>query len=760
MSPVSQTAVNPDEVLRGISQRSLATFKKDNTILSFAEFIDAFFGSPYLLSRNAAQYFLDMIRHFGIDEKTEAEDHMVKKRRFRVFTEQHFRFRPAIVGQDAAQEQICRVLEQFVRQGKIDKLILLHGPNGSSKSSTIETLAQAMELYSKTPDGAIYRFNWIFPNEKIETDLGTAGTGNTKIGFGADSPRSALASFAHLPEDDTFCKIVSEFKENPIFLLPPEERVDLYRKAFLQRYGREVAEEDIPKSLVTGALGSKSKKIFDALSVAYKGDLEKVFKHVQVERFTLSARYRMGIATVEPQMNIDAHDRQLTMEKSIQNLPPVLQNIRIFEPSGELIDANRGFIEFSDLLKRPVEAFKYLLTTIEKMQINLASGIATLDMIMLASSNEKHLDAFKASPDWPSFKGRIELVRVPYLLSAQLEERIYQEDARIIEHSRRIGPHSLSLLAKWAVLTRLRQPDPENYEFSVRGLVSKLDPFEKLSLYDTGELSDKFSPDEKKSLLKIRNQIMRECQSTIAYEGRFGASPREMKMLLYFASQNPQHDSVSAISVFEELEKLIKERSVYDYLQFETRGHYHDVVEFLKFVKRQYGELFHKEFLAALNLFDENQYSQAFSNYLNHIVAELKGEKVENSITGKHEDPNQKLMGEVESLLGIEKDKKDARERFVSRIASWKVENPEIKFRIEDVFATELNTISSRIYESKKELIQKILDGMLTFGSEDYEKLPQDTKSLCEETFRNLETRYGYTKKTTWDSLIFLRSFG
>lgn len=96
-------------------------------------------------------------------------------------------------------------------------------------------------------------------------------------------------------------------------------------------------------------------------------------------------------------MTIDAQDKQITMERHMQNIPPVLQNIRFFEPSGDLVDASRGFIEFADLLKRPLEAFKYLLTTVEKMSINLSSGYADLDLVMMASANEKHLDAFKAS---------------------------------------------------------------------------------------------------------------------------------------------------------------------------------------------------------------------------------------------------------------------------------------------------------------------------------------------------------------------------
>jgi hypothetical protein len=49
---------------------------------------------------------------------------------------------------------------------------------------------------------------------------------------------------------------------------------------------------------------------------------------------------------------------------------------------------------------------------------------------------------------------------------------------------------------------------------------------------------------------------------------------------------------------------------------------------------------------------------------------------------------------------------------------------------------------------------------MLTYGTEDYEKLPAELLKSCEETFTNLQARFGYSWKTTWESLVFLRTQG
>lgn len=744
---------NANSILSSVCEAVKREFKEQKYILSYREFLDIFSKNPRKLVRNSAQYMCDMFCYFGVSNGS--SDVNASQRSFHLFKQSQGKHKPPIIGQEEAHLSIYRVLEQFVRQGKIDKLILLHGPNGSGKSSTTAAIASALEEYSKTEEGAVYRFNWIFPTDKIGYEgLGEASFGK-HIGFeGSPTKSRGNESFAHLEDEEIMCKVVGEMKENPIFILPEKERDEIFQKVCV----KNGLETEVSTYLKEGALSFKNKKIFDSLLVAYKGDLEKVLRHVQVERFFYSGRYRVGIACVEPQMAIDAQDRQLNIERNIQNLPPVLQNIRLFEPQGELIDANRGFIEFSDLLKRPLEAFKYLITTIEKMSINLTSGMTDLDLIMMASTNEKHLDAFKNTADWPSFKGRFELVRVPYLLSVVKESEIYKEDIKIIEKSRPVGPHALTLLATWAVLTRLRQPDPDFYGASLRPLIAKLDPYDKLALYDGRDPSPIFSDIEKSTLKKNVEDIFKESQTSAAYEGRFGASPREMKMLFYFASQNSQHDCVSALALFDEIEKLTRDRSVYDYLQFEPRGHYHDFKEFLKYIKAQYAREFHKEFLSALHFYEEEQYVRAIQKYMKHVTSFLNKEKIQNEITGRHEEANESFMDELEALMGITGSKREARERLVSKLASWRLENPSGVLDFSKVFGQELAEISRQIYLNKETEIKKIKSGMIMFGSEDYQKLPRELYDVCERTFENLEKKHRYTKKNAWASLSFLNS--
>ena len=71
-----------------------------------------------------------------------------------------------VAGQEEVQWDVYRCLANFAREGRVNKLILLHGPNGSAKSSFVRALMMGLDAYSRKPEGVLYSFNWIF-NLKI-----------------------------------------------------------------------------------------------------------------------------------------------------------------------------------------------------------------------------------------------------------------------------------------------------------------------------------------------------------------------------------------------------------------------------------------------------------------------------------------------------------------------------------------------------------------------------------------------------------------
>ena len=44
-------------------------------------------------------------------------------------------------------------------------MILLHGPVGSSKSTIARLLKRGIEEYSRTPEGALYTYDWVLPEK-------------------------------------------------------------------------------------------------------------------------------------------------------------------------------------------------------------------------------------------------------------------------------------------------------------------------------------------------------------------------------------------------------------------------------------------------------------------------------------------------------------------------------------------------------------------------------------------------------------------
>lgn len=740
--------------ISNLNQKYQEQYQKNKVILTFDQFIDEVKKSPRKYMRNSLQYMIDTIDHFGSYETSYCG--MEKLLRYKIFdlgTEQGV---PIISG-ELAQGEAFNILKGFNKSSQNSKLVLLHGPNGSAKTSTIETIANGMQTYSESEEGAIYRFNWIFPGDR-ETLPQTHGD-SSPIGFASknqNSSNESLESFALMEDYKIASKLISEYKENPIFLIPMPYRKQLLTQWISESEKCSPESVELPKHMLINGLSKKNHQIFENLLNAYGGNLCKVFRHIQIERFFFSKQYRVGLSTVEPQMSIDAHEKQLTLDKNYSNLPAVLHTISFFQSEGELVEANRGMLEFSDLLKRPVESFKYLLNTIEKNSMNLSSGTASLDVVFLGTTNEKHLDSFKTIPDFSSFKGRIELITVPYVLLPELEEKIYAPDVKSILKIKKISPHTINTLCLWAVMTRLKQPDPEYYSKESRSLISRLDPYSKVLLYEGKSLQPTFTLEEQSILFEIRNQIWKESHGMVVYEGRFGASPREIRSLLHRAAHNKNHKTLTPICIFEELQNLTKDRTIYEFLQFEPRAQYHDASLFIEILKKKFIQKFETEIISSMSMADEQEYDILLNRYVDHVVAEIKKERIWDPITTSYLPPSQAIMDDVETILCIKKTKNEHRNTLLSRIAAYKLENPSKEIIVAEVFYDYLEKIKGHFYEKKRKTVENIFRAMIAVSKNDTKLFDEDDIAKAKETFINVKEKWNYDFDSTVECLQFL----
>ncbi len=743
-----------NQELSNFSRQYQEQFKQQKMILSFEGFLEVVQEKPRLLLRNASEYLLNVFEQGGFYDTQIGH---VKAKRYKIFDLPISRI-SQIVGCESVQNNIASILKSFVRQGSSSRLLILHGPNGSAKSSTIEAIATSMQKYSETDDGAVYRFSWVFPTEKIAHTRMKGETSPIGLGARDEMREDRWDTFAFLDESDLACKIHSEFKDNPIFLIPMPQRERWLKEWVANKEKISIDEVKLPAHILKFGLSKRNQLIFENLMNAYEGNFNKVMRHVQVERFYYSQQYRVGISKVEPQMSVDAHEKQLTMQKHFANLPTSLQNITFYEASGELVEANRGMLEFSDMLKRPLEAYKYLLSTVENSNVQLPSSNANLDLVFFATTNEKQLDAFKTVPEFASFRGRIELVTVPYLLLPSQEKKIYEQDLEALKKSCRVLPHVLDLLCQWAVMTRLKQPDPEVYDQRYRTLISRLDPRSKIRLYEGESLIPGFTMDEMQVLKETARKIYSESLGYVVYEGRFGASPRELRNILYRASQNNNHmgNTLTPMSVFSELDNLLKDRTVYEFLQFEPRGKYHDVAFFNRVIKDEFCDLFFEEIRQSMNLVDIQQYDQLLRRYIDHSMAFVKKEKIYNSNTNSHEPPSPRIMDEVEKIIGVQTSPEKFRENLLTRIASFKIERPNEELDISRIFVDILNKIKGHYYKEKEVIIEDNIKCMQMMGTDEQRHLSEKQKSLAQETFSNLDKKYGYDESSVRECLKFV----
>ncbi len=727
-------------------------YKKSKIILSFEQYLDLVKANPVRYTRNAAQYLLDVFDFYGTQKATNPFNTDLP--RFTLFDLGTTRGVKIVAG-ERSQSEIYNILQQAVKHGFMTKLVLLYGPNGSSKSSTVETITHAMQQYSKEDQGAVYRFNWIFPADKNALPL--AAGDSHPIGFTKDyGEEDYPKSYAFLDESRISAKIVSDFKENPLFLIPTKHRKQLLSTWISETSNIPIDEVAIPAHMLEAGLSTRNQQIFNNLLNSYHGNLGKVFRHIQIERFFYSRQYRVGLSTVEPQMALDAREKQITLDKNYSNLPAVLHTINFYQSEGELVEANRGVLELSDLLKRPVEAFKYLLNTLEKQSINLTSGTAKLDIVFFATTNDKHLDAFKTIPDFSSFKGRFDLVNVPYLLIPSLEEEIYHPDIDILKKTKKISPHSLELLCNWAVLTRLKQPDPDNFPKEYRQLIAKLDPYSKLRLYSGAKMQPEFSIEEQNTLKEIRHKVYAESEGMIVYEGRFGASPRELRSILYRSAQNNAHPTLTPLAIIEELENLKKDRTVYEFLQFEPRGQYHDIGLFITIAKKQFLQVFEQEVAQSMSMTNEEEYHVLLKRYIDHVVSQIKKEKIFDEATGSYVLPSEKIMEDIEKIIGIKKQKADHRTDLLSRIASYKLENPNQSISIPLIFEEYLNKIKAHYYHEKEKVIQNQIKVMISYSQNETDIYSEADIRKAKETYKNLADQFGYDEVSAFRCLQFL----
>lgn len=193
------------------------------------------------------------------------------------------------------------------------------------------------------------------------------------------------------------------------------------------------------------------------LKTEYGGDIE----NVRVERVLLSEDERIGIGTFSPSdpKSQDIADLTGSIDFSTITEYGSESDPRAYRFDGELNKANRGLMEFQEMLKCD-EKFLWNLLSLTQ-EGNFKAGrfaLISADELIIAHTNEAEYKSFIANKKNEALQSRMIVMPIPYNLKVSQEEKIY---AKLIGQSDmshiHIAPHALRSAAIFSILTRLKE---------------------------------------------------------------------------------------------------------------------------------------------------------------------------------------------------------------------------------------------------------------------------------------------------------------
>jgi serine protein kinase len=566
------------------------------------------------------------------------------------------------------------------------RVILLHGPVGSSKSTIARLLKKGLERYSTTHEGALYTFKWV---NLAETGLASG-------------------------EADVFD---SPMHEEPLRLIPQEWREQSIKKLGLSNEKFRVKVE--------GDLDPASRFIFQGLIKRYEGDWGKVMTHhIRVKRLTLSEKDRVGIGTFQPKDEKNQDSTELSGDINYRKIAEYGSDSdpRAFNFDGEFNIANRGIVEFVEVLKLDVAFLYDLLGASQEHRIKPKKFAQTdIDEVIIGHTNEAEYKRLLNNDFMEALRDRTIKIDVPYITRLTDEIRIYEKDFNHEKvRGRHIAPHTLEVASMWAVLSRLEEPKKHN-----------LATLQKMKLYD-GKVLPGYTQDTVKELRKESKR-----------EGMEGISPRYVQDKISNALVSDVGEgTINPFMVLNELEKGLTHHSLIT--NEDGRKRYRDLIGV---VKREYEEIVKNEVQRAISA-DEDAISKLAANYIDNIKAYALKEKVKNRYTGQDEEPDERLMRSIEEKIDIPENRKDDfRREIMNFIGAKAVEGKKFDWQTNDRLRRALEL---KLFEDQKDSIK-----LKTLVSAVVDKETQEKIDIIKS---RLMRYFGYNEVSATDVLNYVAS--
>ena len=154
----------------------------------------------------------------------------------------------------------------------------------------------------------------------------------------------------------------------------------------------------------------------------------------------------------------------------------------------------------------------------------------------------------------------------------------------------------------------------------------------------------------------------------------------------------------------------------------------------------------------ASGLVSESQYGELFDRYVAHVGVWVKKEKVRNRVTGAYEDPDERMMAEVEALLGVKGDPSDYRRGLISAIAAWAIDHPDAKIDNATVFGMQTKKLRDAVFAERRQQIAHLARDVMLVLSEQHAGMTTDRKSAARTAADRLKQVYGYCDECARDT--------
>ncbi len=660
---------------------SRQAFREQHWEGSFEEYLDLVTAKP-AIARNAFQRAYDMIMHFGCERYTWMREDMV---RYNFFADPIDDGADAIFGLDRALMNLVDFFKSAAHQyGTERRILLLHGPVGSSKSTIARLLKKGLEYYSKLDEGALYTFSWHDVDE-------------------------------HGKEVICPCPM----HEEPLKLIPPEAR-----KASLEKINQDLPENR--QIRIDGSLDPFCRKMYDDLLLKYDGDWQKVISHVRVRRLILSEKDRIGIGTFQPKDEKNQDSTELTGDINYRKIAEYGSDSdpRAFNFDGELNVANRGIVEFIEVLKLDVAFLYDLLGASQEHVIKPKKFAQThIDEVIIGHTNEPEYKKLQSNELMEAFRDRTIKIDVPYNTRLDDEIAIYEKDFNN-EHIRgiHIAPHTIEMAAMWAALTRLDEPKKAGLTLP-----------QKLKLYNG------------KSIPNFTEDSVRELRSESPREGMQGISPRYIQDKLSNAlvsDQAMQEKCINPFMLMNELESGLYHHSLITDEELKTRYR-----ELLGMVREEYEDILKSEVQRAISA-DEDAITRLCSNYIENVRAYTQHEKVRNKYTGRDEQPDERLMRSIEEKIDIPESRKDDfRQEIMNYIGSLSLEGKKFDYHTN---ARLHKALELKLFEDQRDTIKlkNVVSGVVD----------DETQAKIDVVKQRLIKYFGYNETSATDVLNYVAS--